>query len=158
MEENSMHFQAEHGSEEEIIYEVSERNLFFLFSDFSVSSFFIFLLSLFLLSEEIWLKIIASILLILFMIPLLFNALFFKRLIVYKNKVSIDRYIFGEFSIDIDNIKNVQEEGYVLYQAVRFIHKNNFFFKFYFFVTALSWEDSLKVKKIVNSLIGEKYN
>lgn len=143
-------------TENEIIYEINKRNLFYLLSDFLGSSFFIFLCTLFLLSEETWLKIIAFVVLILFVIPRLFNTLFFRRLIVHKNRVSIDRYIFGEFYIDIDNIKKVQEEGYALYQAVRFIHKRNFFFKFYFFVTALSLEDSLKIKKIVDKLKGEK--
>jgi len=137
-----------------LIYQTDKRNIMSYINDLLVSLFFSSLCVLMLFSDKYYIIAIAIILLGLFFIPLLLNIIFFKKISIYENEIGIDWSLFGERKILIENIKRVDLSTSMLLRVLRIVHKKNYFFKFYFLVSALT--EDVKVQEVINELLNQE--
>jgi len=92
----------------------------------------------------------------LFLLPLIVNLFLFESITIYKNKVILNRYIFGEKYLNIENIKCVKSNSSGLFEIPMFEEKQNPLTKFYFFVSALPHKEAIELVETVSDLLNKK--
>ena len=140
-----------------VLYEVEERGLIYLiFGDF-LMIFVLFITILWLFTLEKMASILCAIVLLIYVIYFLLNSITFKKLIIYENKVVIDRFIFGASIIEISDIKKVFSTGYVTSSQLIFVsQKRGYFSRFCYLVTGLTVIQQHEIETICNRLKQER--
>lgn len=141
---------------DEILYRVNERNPVYIFGDIFLVISFIFISFIAFSSDKIIYDIL-GILFLLFAFYIFIALTTFNELIIYKDRVEIDRKFFGISIIKINEIKHVLVNGRFFSEWLFFQLKNSRFSHFKYLITSLRIEDEYEIQQIINDLIkGER--
>ncbi|MDR1976726.1 MAG: hypothetical protein LBQ18_07010 [Campylobacteraceae bacterium] len=80
------------------------------------------------------------------------QILTFKELIVYKDRVVIDKYIFGKSSININDIEYIDTTSSVFYNQMNFIHKKEFLSSLKYSILTLGVEEIFEIEELIKKL------
>jgi hypothetical protein len=136
---------------------ISERSLLYLLlGDFGVI-IVLFMLIFWLFALKTTISMFFALLAVVYLSYFLLNTITFKKLIIYENKVVIDRFIFGASIIEIDDTKKVYSGGGLMVSQLIFVsQKRGYFSRFVYNITGLSVIQEHDIITICNKLIQEK--
>jgi hypothetical protein len=145
-------------ADDEIIYEVTKRSLgYLIFGDIAPATLLILLgyLLLFNINESSITSICIGTILLLIGIYFLFKSLLFKQLTIYKDRIVIDKLIFGSAVINIDDIKDTHYSvgGYMAFVYI-YIYTQKPSKRYC--ITALYDNDMYEIATIIKNLKKEK--
>ncbi|MCJ8327658.1 MAG: hypothetical protein MJK08_11250 [Campylobacterales bacterium] len=89
-----------------IIKSFSSKSKLLVLHDITISVFFIFIAIMFSMIYE-WYLIILSFILLCFIIPLFINSLLFKNIIIFSDKVILERYFIGKKTLYFKHIEKI---------------------------------------------------
>lgn len=136
-------------NKDKVLYKVEERGLIYIFFGEIPVIIFLSILSYFLLHSHNMSIFFLGILLIMFCIFSTIDLLTFNEIIIYKNRVVIKRFIFGNIIMDIKDIKYVAVGGSVTMSILIFVKKNSWLPSFKYSVGALKEFDMIEIRKII---------
>jgi hypothetical protein len=149
-------------NEEEIIYRVNKRNIFYILGgDILPTSLLLFMSIPMLTAVNTNVKLIC-IGLILFIIGMhfLLSTITFNEFIIYKDRVVIRRFFVKDECIYISNIKSVETASRLLMKDLFFICKNErrYAFMLRLSIPSLHDKDTYKIEEIIKNLQQEQEN
>ncbi|MDR1285090.1 MAG: hypothetical protein LBJ88_02690 [Campylobacteraceae bacterium] len=139
----------------EILYKVNERSMVCIFGEIFLIIAFI-LISCIAFSSDKILFTSFGVFLALFALYIFIVLITFNELVIYKDRVEINRKFFGISIIKIDEIKYVLVHGSLFSEWLSFQLKSSRFSYLKYLVTSLHIKDECEIRNIIKNLQGDK--
>ncbi|MDR2081847.1 MAG: hypothetical protein LBP54_08195 [Campylobacteraceae bacterium] len=140
----------------EVLYKIDERNpAKLILSDIFIIVFLPFL-SYAAIYSKAYIYVFAGVLLSLVDIWYILNVFTFKEIIIYKDRIVFDRYVFGKSTVNINNIKRIDTFGCIWNVGIVIQTKDSYFSRFKYCATSLYEKQINEMCKIIQNLQEKK--
>jgi hypothetical protein len=128
------------------------KNFLLIVHDF-ILYLFIITLGVFLILTKTWYLMIIGFLFVSGVLPLFLSLFIFRNIKLHRDRIELNQYLVGKQVLNLTQIKSISlnSTGFVLFPVFRV--KKNWFKKFYFTTSALSYENCYELEKNIKKLM-----